>query len=858
MNWWASRKQQPSAGQAAKAGGLSAQGVALWQSAFKLHQSGQIADAARSYRKLLALHPDHFDSCHLLGVTCLQEGRLDEAREHIARAIGLDPAQAAAHSNLGTTLLRLGQFASACASLQTALQLNPKDANSMATLGTALLGQGDAAGAANQFRRALANGAAPSLRNELGAALLESGDAAGAVREFQALLRQHPADAGAHGNLALALERSGNDKRALQEYERALALDAGQNNARINRATLLAHLGRTEEARRDYEEAIRRQPKSAAAHANMGGLLRDGGDPAAALPFLHRALEIEPRLFEARLNLAQVNLELGDVTGAAALAQSLAKDYPRSADAHAMQALALLAAGRPDDAEAAAQHALALDAGLARAHQVQGLARMARGDATGARESHAEAARRDPLDAAARWAGAMAQLSAIFDAPPQIPASRDAFAQALEALDRWFDAPRAVQGGIVVGSTQPFYLAYQPGNHRDLLARYGSLCARLVKPWAANASPPVVSSGPRPLRVGFVSAHVQDHSVWNAIVRGWVEQLDRTRFEVVIFSLGAVLDDQSRLAQQLAQKWVPGPASARDWSARIAAAGIDVLIYTEIGMDATTVKLASMRLAPVQLAAWGHPLTSGLPTMDGYLSAAAFEPPGAKDHYTEELVALPGLGVCYPALDVEPQAIDRAKLGLPPEAPLLLCAGLPFKYLPQDDDVWVDIAQRVPHARLVFFKASTAFMHTALERRLRARFTEQGMDFDRHVSFIRLLSRPEFFGLMRQAHVFLDTIGFSGFNTAMQAVQCELPIVAFEGDALRGRFASGILRELGLDEWVASSRQEYVDRAVALAMGEGERAAAAGHMRRHGPRLFGTPEPVRALEVFLESRAGRS
>lgn len=71
---------------------------------------------------------------------------------------------------------------------------------------------------------------------------------------------------------------------------------------------------------------------------------------------------------------------------------------------------------------------------------------------------------------------------------------------------------------------------------------------------------------------------------------------------------------------------------------------LDVLIYPEIGMDKLTTKLASMRLAPVQVASWGHPETSGLPTIDHYLSAQGLEPEGVGEHHTERLVLLPQLG----------------------------------------------------------------------------------------------------------------------------------------------------------------------------------------------------------------------
>src|SRR5258708_34245278 len=80
----------------------------------------------------------------------------------------------------------------------------------------------------------------------------------------------------------------------------------------------------------------------------------------------------------------------------------------------------------------------------------------------------------------------------------------------------------------------------------------------------------------------------------------------------------------------------------------------------------------------------------------------------------------------------------------------------------------------------------------------------------------RPLVRPAFYGLMKRADVLLDTIGFSGFNTAMQAVECGLPIVAWEGRFMRGRFASGVGKRMKLDEGVAKSEKEYIALAGKL------------------------------------------
>jgi predicted O-linked N-acetylglucosamine transferase (SPINDLY family) len=110
---------------------------------------------------------------------------------------------------------------------------------------------------------------------------------------------------------------------------------------------------------------------------------------------------------------------------------------------------------------------------------------------------------------------------------------------------------------------------------------------------------------------------------------------------------------------------------------------------------------------------------------------------------------------------------------------------------------------------------------------------------------------------MAQADVFLDTLGFSGFNTAMQALECGLPIAAFEGRFLRGRLASGILRRMGLDELVATDEARYVEIAVRLATD----AAWWGEMRRRieegRAALYNDSEPVRALEKFFAEVLGR-
>ena len=287
-------------------------------------------------------------------------------------------------------------------------------------------------------------------------------------------------------------------------------------------------------------------------------------------------------------------------------------------------------------------------------------------------------------------------------------------------------------------------------------------------------------------------------------------------------------------------------------------------------MDPITAQLASLRLAPVQAAAWGHPETTGLPTMDLYLSADALEPPESQGNYSERLVRLPNLGVCVEPLTPSIVMPDLRSLGLPSDEPLLLCPGTPFKYSPLHDVIWARIAKGLhaasgggiwarfakrPHAksggRLVFFLSPREAMNTLLERRLRKAFDNEGVDFDARVCMIPTLERSRFFGLMQHAALMLDTLGFSGFNTALQAIECGLPVLAREGDFMRGRLASSILRRMELPDLVAGTDEAFIQMAIQLAGDSLKRKELRAEIASRRKILFHDIEPVRALERCL-------
>jgi protein O-GlcNAc transferase len=600
-------------------------------------------------------------------------------------------------------------------------------------------------------------------------------------------------------------------------------------------------------------------PDSADACFRLGSELAQRGQLDQAITLLRRATELAPHGAGAYHNLGSAYRDRGDAAAALSAYRTAAQLDPKFAEAHYGVGLMLVGERRYEEALASLRRASELNPRLAEARFEAGNAHMGLGDWQAAIAEFKAAIDARPDYAEARWARAMSQLPAVYAFGTEPAERRHAFAAQLDALGKWFGTTRRADAYLAVGVHQPFYLAYQEAPNRELLAKYGALCTGQMAVWQSRAGLPVPARrqagqtrGNRrgKPRIGIVSAHIHEHSVWTALVRGWIEGLGPAN-ELHIFHLGAMQDAETELARRRAGRFEAGPRPFDAWARAIHEAQLDLLLYPEIGMDATTAKLASLRLAPVQVASWGHPETSGLPTIDYYLSAQALEPADAQANYTEKLVALPNLG-CWlvPAKEEsgKPPALEAAA-----DEVLLLCPGNAFKYAPQHDRLLAAITQRVPRSRLVFFRGRPEPLSEKLRERLRESFRRAGADFERQVSFLPWQSRASFRALLKRADLYLDTIGFSGFNTALQALECGLPIVAREGRFLRGRLASGVLRHLELDDLVAPSDEAYVELAATLATDRARRQELRRRIEAGREPLYRDREPLDALQRFIES-----
>jgi len=272
-------------------------------------------------------------------------------------------------------------------------------------------------------------------------------------------------------------------------------------------------------------------------------------------------------------------------------------------------------------------------------------------------------------------------------------------------------------------------------------------------------------------------------------------------------------------------------------------------------MHPLTTKIASLRLSPIQLVFWGHPESTGLSTIDYYLSADLFETLDSQEAYTEKLVKLPNLGCHYSRLHVDPDYKVIDALALNSNIPILICPGVPSKYDPKYDYIFIEIVKKLGMCKLVFFD-SQPNITAIFKNRLSTLFENSGIDFKKYVVFSPWLSPNEFYGLLSVAHIFLDTIGFSGFNTAMQSIDCALPVVTIKGKFMRGRLASGILEKMGITELIANSESEYIDIVIRLIRDNQYRIFLREKIINSREILYNDMEAIYAFENFLINAVG--
>jgi CRISPR-associated protein Csy1 len=635
---------------------------------------------------------------------------------------------------------------------------------------------------------------------------------------------------------------------------RAAGLRPGWAAAHVELGRVHMDQGRMEEARADFQAAVTADPRHVRAWNNLGYALQSLDRTDEAVRAYDYALSIDPAYPLAHYNLARIRKSRGDAKRALEHARAAAQGDQGNAEAwlllgdiHAQQretaaALAAYSAG----ARVAPGH-LKIRLALADLVATSGGFEEARGE-------YRRIAAQFPASLRAAY-GANLLLPQVYASAVQVDELRAGYEAGLAHLEANVDAYRQARGDAALFEARGtnFHLAYQGRDDVALQRRYGAFVRSVLEPALPELyAPRAKRRRDGRIRVGFLS-HFFFNCTAGRYFASWITHLDRARFESVVYYTNEWVADDTRTIAAAAATFRHLPGRTMYSIARqVADDDLDVLVYPELGMHPETFTLASLRLAPVQCAGWGHPTTSGHPEIDWFISCEAMEPPGAESHYSERLALLPGLGTRY-AMPRATPGRGRADFGLPGDRTLYLMPQSLFKIHPDNDDLLARVLERDQNGVAVVFASHHENLTQAYAARLGRALEARGMDIHERVCFLApFLPHGEYLRLNELCDVMLDTLLWSGGNTSLDALATGLPIVTLPGELMRGRQSQAMLGTLGLPELIATDIDGYLETAVRLGGDPVERARIAQAIAERRGELFERDEPVRALEAFLE------
>ncbi|AVP95784.1 hypothetical protein C7S18_00590 [Ahniella affigens] len=710
-------------------------------------------------------------------------------------------------------LLAQQQIDPALSKAEALARVHGNDATVLALYGHLLRRSGQLGKAIDVLKRSTRlNARIPNVWLDLARAHFSEQQPARALEAAQQLLTLLPGQAQALGIAFDAAEALAQTNLAEHYFERLLAADSRNIDKRLALGNQAFDQSQWLQAARHYRVVLQHAPSRVEASLNLAACQAQTGDLQGAVQIIEQALGHAPtdaRLLLRRCRLGDSLQEAPPVRIDYARRWLLAE--PTNAQARLMLAYALL-----DD------------------HQYP-LARQELDQLT--------------TDPASRWPAAWVRWHYPRQAIHRSAEARTAYRAEIvdginamhAALDR--DEIEPALAERILATCPNFFIGYLNEPSPELARQYAGVLRRLavLAGLADQLAPPPARAQ---TRVAVVSAHIQQHSVsrvWRDLICG----LPAEQFELGVFQLNLIEDASTAIWQQRASHYQRGNEPPRFWREQLAAYAPDVILYLDIGMEPTTQTLACLRLAPIQMTTWGHPVSSGHATIDYFLSSDLAEPVDAAQHYSERLVRIAGLAAAY-------QFIAPTATPIPERSRLLrlICMQNAWKLNPEQIPAFRAVLDALPEAELVFASSMRGAALGEFEAALHEWFGAERM---RRVRVLGFLSYSEYCAWLESSDLALDAWGWSGGITSFDAAALGLPIVTLPGVLMRGRQTLAILNRLAVPELICRDDTDYVAKIVALASDTGLRQDLSKRLKLAASALRDHADSQASLNDFFQS-----
>lgn len=726
-----------------------------------LSRLGMLDEALASFERAISIKPDYIDAMFNLGNVCLQLLFLERAIEAYSELLSYAASHDKARQNLGEAFLKLRRYSEAEECFEIGIQLNRKNFEFLNGLGKALFEQKKYEAAGRYFAEALQlNPQHAETQNNLGYLYELQNRNEDAAKLYEKATKSNPNLFEAHVNLGNLNAKLGNSAEALDAFANGLRIKPNSPDLYLLSGNLHFKQKSLDQAENFYLEAIRLNPSFAEAHHNRGIIRSHKGDPKEAERCFLQAITFRPDFFEAHNHLGALYIELGRVTESEPCLREAVRLSPTSGTAHVNLSSCLRNQGKAEEAEAVARKAINLDPGLPEAYFAA--------------------------------AEALSLQARILEA-------QDLYRRGIELNP--YNA-RAFSNLLLLS----LYTESSPAKIMSLAREYSDTFELPLKTFWKSHENTIEKN--RKLKVGYVSGDFNNHSI-SFFILPIFRSHDKDKFEIYVYNTNLKKDNISAQIGSLVDHWIDTFGLTDDeFCEQIRRDQIDILIDLSGHTGLNRLPVFARKPAPVQMTWMGYPGTTGLSAIDYRITTASMDPIGlTEQHHSERLIRLPDIPIPFDQV-IEFPEVNPLPASVKSHV-TIACLNGHAKITPQAIDSWIQILQRIPDSKFILGNSTgTLIEKIFIEQLYQARIHQERL--------IRIprLDLKGFFDLFGQIDLCVDPFPYCGGTTTFQSIWMGVPVVTLAGSSSQSRVGIGILNAFGLNDFVAHSIQEYVDKVV--------------------------------------------
>lgn len=761
------------------------------------HQNGKLKDAKLTYKKILSVEPNHFDTLHLIGMVENQFGNYQKAIQYLHKALLINQNVDFVFNNLGEIFLGISDYKSALSNFNKAIDLN------------------------ENYEKAHFNKAETFRRQELYKKSLESYD-----RCLQ--INSHNLDA--HINKGVSLFKIEQFKKAILSLDSALKLNPKNFYAIANKAQCFFKLEDYKNAIDVNDILIHNYKDNFLGYFQNSKIFMKLNDYNKALNNIDIAIRLNPQNHEVYALKASILTKLKLYNEAITYYDKtilLKKDHYQT---YNDKGNIFFLKNNFDEAIIYYKQALNINNNYSTAYYNLGKAYLSMGKLDASLEQFTLAVKKKP-----DFIECFNYIGIVFRELKKYDKAYFYFKQALMSdpnnntylsnliflqmnLNHWpfeIDAKKetifdyCIQKKINIPFVSIVSCDDQKLHHK--------IAQNYTKKMLTSES--VINhkfnqKNHEKFKIGYFSSDFTTHPVSQLLVE-LIETHDRGRFEIIAFSLKK-RNNKDPLKRRLLSSFDKFIEVENLETKEIVNISRNIPLDIAVDLNGHTkfarTEIFLKRAAPIQINFLGYPGTMGTNLYDYIIADEIVLPPKNQKFYEEKVVYLPHSYQVNPSKrEISNKIFKKTELGLPEKGFIFCCFNNNYKILPKTFKIWMKILKNVKNSVLWLQQTNDVSKTNLYEEANKA-----GIDKNRLIFATYIHKMSDHLARIKVADLFLDTYPYNAQTTASDALWAGLPILTRMGNSFSSKVAASLLNSVGLQDLITNNDEIYMQLAITL------------------------------------------